>query len=45
MLNRRWLLNLSFIFTIAVTPATAQEPAYLNTDLPPEERAQDLVSR
>src|SRR5512137_1446046 len=45
MPNRRWLLNLSFIFTIAATLATAQEPAYLNTNLPPEKRAQDLVSR
>ena len=45
MPNRRWLLNLSFIFTIAATRATAQEPAYLNTNLPIEQRVEDLVSR
>ncbi len=45
MPNRRGLLNLSFAFTIAAALATAQEPPYRNTNLSPEERAHDLVSR
>ncbi|HUX45055.1 MAG TPA: glycoside hydrolase family 3 C-terminal domain-containing protein [Terracidiphilus sp.] len=45
MLNRRLLLTLPLILAFAAALAPAQEPAYLNTSLSPQERAHDLVSR
>ncbi|MEJ2247347.1 MAG: glycoside hydrolase family 3 N-terminal domain-containing protein, partial [Acidobacteriota bacterium] len=45
MPNRRLLLGLLLIFAMTAVFAAAQEPAYLNTDLSPEERAHDLVNR
>jgi beta-glucosidase len=45
MPNCRWLRNLPIIFAITAAFAAAQEPPYLNTNLPMEERAHDLVGR
>ncbi len=42
---RRWLFILLFTSAAIVIGSAAQEPAYLNTHLSPQERAHDLVGR
>lgn len=44
MLHRRWI-SLLPLFAIVLAMVSAQEPAYLNTQLPARERAHDLVQR
>ena len=41
----RWLLISSLTIAVFVTGSSAQEPAYRNTNLSPQERAHDLVGR
>ena len=49
MPHRRWLCVVPFVIALFAATATAQdsaqEPAYLNTTLSPQERAHDLVGR
>ena len=45
MRNRRWLFVLPLTFAIFAALAPAQQPAYLDTKLSPQERAHDLVKR
>jgi beta-glucosidase len=42
---RRWLLISLFTSAVIAISSAAQEPAYLNTKLSPQERAHDLVGR
>jgi beta-glucosidase len=42
---RRWLCFLFLALAILAASASAQEPAYLNTNLSPQDRAHDLVGR
>ncbi len=42
---RRWIFFALLTLAASAVPASAQEPAYLNTKLSPQERAHDLVSR
>ena len=44
MLSRHWLSAI-FVLLIAASFGFAQESAYLNTSLSPQERAHDLVGR
>ena len=41
----RWLFILLFTSAVIAASSVAQEPAYLNTNLSPQERAHDLVGR
>ena len=41
----RWLFILLFTSAVIAASSAAQEPAYLNTNLSPQERAHDLVGR
>ena len=45
MPNRRWLTVTPLVFAALFTLAVAQEPAYLNPSLSPQQRAHDLVQR
>ena len=42
---RRWLCISVLALAVFATSASAQDPAYLNTNLSPQDRAHDLVGR